>query len=144
MRNLLVFMVLSFLFSGSGHAQDLRPLRWQNRVLLLYTDNLMHPQYQKMEEALLMEEKEVDARKLVVYTILGQKVSRGLPAKTWQDDLHLREASQNLGKGFGLELIGLDGGVKYRSTSAVSLQELWALIDGMPMRRAELKNQGGP
>ena len=137
-------MVLSFLFSGSGHAQDLRPLRWQNRVLLLYTDNLMHPQYQKMEEALLMEEKEVDARKLVVYTILGQKVSRGLPAKTWQDDLPLREASQNLGKGFGLELIGLDGGVKYRSTSAVSLQELWALIDGMPMRRAELKNQGGP
>ena len=141
---LLVCMVLSFLFSGLGHAQDLRPLRWQNRVLLLYTDNLMHPEYQKMEEALLMEEKAVEARKLIVYTIMGQKVSRGLPAETWQDDLPLREASQNLGKGFGLELIGLDGGVKYRSTSAVSLQELWALIDGMPMRRAELKNQGGP
>jgi len=54
----------------------------------------------------------------------------------------LREASQNLDKGFGLELIGLDGGVKYRSTSAVPLEELWTLIDGMPMRRAELKNQG--
>jgi hypothetical protein len=49
-------MVLSFLFSGLGRAQDLRPLKWQNRVLLLYTDNLMHPEYQKMEEALLMEE----------------------------------------------------------------------------------------
>jgi hypothetical protein len=97
-----------------------------------------------MVEALLMEEQEAEARKLVVYTILGQKVSRGLPAETWQDDLPLREASQNPGKGFGLELIGLDGGVKYRSASAVSPDKLWVLIDGMPMRRAELKNQGGP
>ena len=104
----------------------------------------MHPQYQKMEEALLKEEEAVEARKLVVYTIMGKKVSRGLPAESWQDDLPLREASQNLRKGFGLELIGLDGGVKYHSTSAVSLQELWSLIDGMPMRRAELKNQGWP
>ena len=144
MRNLLLWLVLSFLFTGFGRAQDLRPLRWENRVLLLFTDSLMHPQYQKMEEALLKEEEAVEARKLVVYTIMGKKVSRGLPAETWQDDLPLREASQNLRKGFGLELIGLDGGVKYRSTSAVSLQELWALIDGMPMRRAELKNQGGP
>ena len=144
MRNLLLWLVLSFVFTGFGCAQDLRPLRWENRVLLLFTDSLMHPQYQKMEEALLKEEEAVEARKLVVYTIMGRKVSRGLPAETWQDDLPLREASQNLRKGFGLELIGLDGGVKYRSTSAVSLQELWSLIDGMPMRRVELKNQGRP
>ena len=144
MRNLLLWLVLSFVFTGFGCAQDLRPLRWENRVLLLFTDSLMHPQYQKMEEALLKEEEAVEARKLVVYTIMGKKVSRGLPAESWQDDLPLREASQNLRKGFGLELIGLDGGVKYRSTSAVSLQELWSLIDGMPMRRAELKNQGCP
>lgn len=91
-----------------------------------------------------MEEKAAGARKLLIYTIMGEKVSRGLPAETWQDDLPLREASQNLGKGFRVELIGLDGGVKYRSTSAVSPEELWALIDGMPMRRAELKNQGRP
>ena len=142
MRNLLVCMALSILFSGFGRAQDLRPLKWQNRVLLLYTDSLVHPQYQKMEEALLKGEKAVGSRKLVVYTIMGQQVSRGLPARTWQDNLPLREAGQNLDKGFGLELIGLDGGVKYRSTSAVPLEELWTLIDGMPMRRAELKNQG--
>jgi len=144
MRYVFVCMVLSFLFSGFGRAQDLRPLRWQNRVLLLYTDSLMHPQYQKMEEALLKEEKAVGARKLVIYTIMDQQVSRGLPGESWQDDVPLREASQNLEKGFGLELIGLDGGVKYRSTSAVPLEELWSLIDGMPMRRAELKNQGNP
>jgi len=144
MRNILVCLVLGFLFSGFGRAQDLRPMRWQNRVLLLYTNNLMHPQYQKMEEALLREEKEAEARKLVVYTILGQKVSHGLPAGDWQDNLPVREASQNLRQGFGLALIGLDGEVKYRSTSAVRLDELWALIDGMPMRRAELKNQGKP
>lgn len=144
MRNVVLFMVVGFLFSGFGYAQDLRPHRWQNRVILLYTDSLEHPQYQKMEEALMLEAKAVGDRKLVVYTILSRRVSLGLPAESWQDDVPLREASQNLREGFGLELIGLDGGVKYRSTSAVGLEELWALIDGMPMRRAELKDQGKP
>ncbi len=139
---MLLCTVLVFLFSGVGHTQDLQPLRWQNRVLLLYTNNLTHPQYKKMEEALLAEQGAIQARKLVVYTVLGEQVSRGLPAQDWQGDVPLRKARQNLPKGFGLELIGLDGGVKYRSTSAVNLSELWALIDGMPMRRAELKNQG--
>ena len=135
-------MVFSFLFSGFGYAQDLRPHRWQNRVILLFTDSLMHPQYQKMEQALILEAKALRDRKIVVYTILGRRVSRGLPAESWQDDVPLQEASQNLREGFGLELIGLDGGGKYRSTSAVDLEELWVLIDGLPMRRAELKDKG--
>ncbi|MEO0341702.1 MAG: DUF4174 domain-containing protein, partial [Bacteroidota bacterium] len=40
-------------------------------------------------------------------------------------------------------LIGKDGGVKLRSTSVVPLDDLFALIDGMPMRRAEIRRKKG-
>lgn len=144
MGKILLGMVFGFLFSGFGHAQDLQPLRWQNRVLLLYTDDLSDPQYRKMEDALLAEQSATSARKLIVYTVMGGQFSSGLPPENWRDGVPLRRSSQNLENGFGLELIGLDGGVKYRSSSAVDLAELWVLIDGMPMRRAELKNKGKP
>ena len=41
---------------------------------------------------------------------------------------------------FEVVLIGLDGGIKLRQTKLVSLDKLFTLIDGMPMRRNELKN----
>lgn len=144
MGKIVLGMVFGFLFSGFGYAQDLQPLRWQNRVLLLYTDDLLDPQYKKMEDALLANQSAVEARKLLIYTVMGEQLSRGLPPENWQDDVPLRKSSQNLENGFGLELIGLDGGVKYHAAKAVDLAELWVLIDGMPMRRAELKNQGKP
>jgi len=36
-------------------------------------------------------------------------------------------------------LIGLDGGVKWRSSEAVSAQTLFSVIDAMPMRRTATK-----
>ena len=38
-------------------------------------------------------------------------------------------------------LVGLDGGVKERRQSAMSGEELWGLIDAMPMRRDELRQR---
>lgn len=40
---------------------------------------------------------------------------------------------------FTLILIGRDGGEKYRSNKFVKAEELFAIIDAMPMRRAEIK-----
>ena len=36
-------------------------------------------------------------------------------------------------------LIGLDGGIKLRQNSILTKEKLFAIIDGMPMRRRELK-----
>ena len=40
---------------------------------------------------------------------------------------------------FTILLIGKDGTEKFRSTSIVSPQKLFALVDAMPMRQAEMK-----
>ncbi len=41
----------------------------------------------------------------------------------------------------GLLLIGKDGGVKLKKEFIVPPDEIFTLIDGMPMRRAEMKNE---
>ncbi|MEY3051657.1 MAG: hypothetical protein RLY31_1442 [Bacteroidota bacterium] len=43
--------------------------------------------------------------------------------------------------GFTLVLLGKDGTEKLRSTEPVPLQDLFGLIDSMPMRRAELQER---
>ncbi len=40
-------------------------------------------------------------------------------------------------RAFRLRLIGRDGGVKLDRAAPVAPEELWALIDAMPMRQAE-------
>ena len=40
---------------------------------------------------------------------------------------------------FCLILIGKDGGEKFRSYSIVTPEQLFVLIDGMPMRKSEMK-----
>lgn len=43
---------------------------------------------------------------------------------------------------FALVLIGKDGGEKHRSDKVMSTEELFAIIDAMPMRRSEMKRNG--
>ena len=38
-------------------------------------------------------------------------------------------------------LIGLDGGVKLEKQEVLSMKELFSIIDAMPMRANELRNQ---
>jgi hypothetical protein len=43
--------------------------------------------------------------------------------------------------GFEIFLIGMDGGVKLRSKTPISVEELYAVIDAMPMRRREMRDK---
>ena len=43
---------------------------------------------------------------------------------------------------FALLLIGKDGTEKFRSDQPVTTEKIFAIIDAMPMRKAEIKNKG--
>jgi hypothetical protein len=45
---------------------------------------------------------------------------------------------------FSVTLIGKDGGEKLRRTKLLAPEELFAIIDAMPMRRAEIRDQKSP
>ena len=44
------------------------------------------------------------------------------------------------GDSFRLILIGLDGGVKLNQRTIINRKTLFSIIDSMPMRRSELRN----
>lgn len=49
--------------------------------------------------------------------------------------------TQTMAPAFQVRLVGKDGGVKYSSKEALTAAQLFALIDAMPMRRAEQARQ---
>ena len=44
-------------------------------------------------------------------------------------------------RSFSIVLIGKDGGEKLRRTTPLSPEELFAIVDAMPMRRAEMRER---
>ena len=45
-------------------------------------------------------------------------------------------------KAFALILLGKDGGIKLKRNDRVKLDEIFALIDSMPMRKDEMRQKG--
>ena len=122
-------------------AQQLMEHRWNDRVLLLYTDDLDNPEYERQIRELKRDWQGVEDRRIVVYTILKEGYARGLPAEFWVRKASARKLPAT---GFYLELVGLDGGTKLQKEHYQPIADLWSLIDGMPMRRSELSKKGNP
>ena len=124
-------------------AQDLDAHRWKDRLLLLYTEDLKNPEYVRQVSRLREDPTALEERRLIVYTLLKDRCGRGLPPEEWTGEVH-RMPEQVNRTGFYMELIGLDGGTKLTKEESLPVSDLWSLIDGMPMRRAELKKKGNP
>lgn len=135
--HLIIGMLVLFSTSIS-FAQALEQYQWKNRMLIITAKNkeLLNSQV----EILAKDNKGLEERKLVVQKVLPDRHYRlGLHSKlTHPLDTYYWNMRRTK-KDFEIILIGLDGGVKLRQTELLSLEKLFALIDGMPMRKQELK-----
>ena len=113
-------------------------LRWQNRVLIFRAES--EALLSAFEDQLQVHREEVRDRKLLVISTFESSLKfYGLGRTDEVRDLSQGKLLELLGD-FDAVLIGLDGGVKARYTSNnYSWTDLFARIDGMPMRRAELE-----
>ena len=121
------------------HGQSLEDHLWKDRVLLIVSENPSDVTFRRQVRALRSEKKALEKRVGIVYLVFPHTYGIGLEGEPKRE----RTPGSILGfepdAGFGLLLIGLDGGIKYRSRSYVDPKILWELIDAMPMRRAEMK-----
>ncbi|MGD1842832.1 MAG: DUF4174 domain-containing protein [Thermonemataceae bacterium] len=125
-------------------AQQLEEHQWENRVLIVKTTDEQSQKYQQQLKEFKKATEGLSERKLVLYQVVGNsyqltdyqnpqantsgKVSQALNQK------FLKEKEL-----FEVILIGLDGGVKRQKTTLLTQEELFGLIDAMPMRKAEMK-----
>ena len=110
-------------------ATPLKDHLWKNRVIITFSASVKEPERLALQKQ--MEEKACafTDRNLVHIDLL-------------QGSEDFDEMSQQFAvssSGFQLLLLGKDGGVKLRSSTA-SLEDIFSLIDTMPMRRSEMRD----
>ena len=121
---------------------DLMEYQWKNRLLLIFTPSRDGPGYLRLKEDLSRQEEEVIDRDLLVFYILESgetKLGNSLLSESTGD--FLREKFSIKSGTFTVLLIGKDGGVKLRRETRVKLEEIFSLIDAMPMRQREMREK---
>jgi len=117
-------------------SQDFREFKWKKRILLLIdTKNDLNTRNLQLSE-FNARSNEMKERDLVLFVYNGKEVldRYGMLTDINPDNLSYGEFQ-------GIILIGKDGGVKFRKKYLVKANEVFDLIDQMPMRRSEMKNR---
>ncbi len=137
-----VIVVLSLSFSYCVNAQDMSPLaeyRWKNRLVLLFSSQTDDQLYQKQYDLLRADQSGLDERDLLIFNVLSHEITYDTDSVRIERAARLREHYRVDEKNFSILLIGKDGSEKMRSDAVVPRNELYAIIDAMPMRREEMR-----
>ena len=144
MRTVFCFFLLSYLTSCSMQAQAdfLRPLRWQNRVILLIAPSPQDDLYLQQTKVIHEDWAGYQDRDLKVFSVFPNQLLNDQQEKLSQNQLNwLKQQAFFNTNTFQFILIGKDGGQKLVADQVVSNVKLFSLIDGMPMRRAEMRRK---
>lgn len=143
MKTLLTAAMLS-VCAVASNAQPINPLaehRWNHRVLIAFANDVADARAGSLETSLAEASCELGDRDIVVGWILSEGASRvGEVAVSDEIAASLRSGLGIEPGDFAVLLIGKDGGVKARYGDVPALSALFALIDGMPMRRSEMRS----
>lgn len=119
---------------------NLTDYRWENRLILLFAPSAGDEAYRQQIAELTEERASLRERDLLVFHLLenGESFTGETPipaTKTnrWREKFGVETGSSTI------ILLGKDGGEKRRRPMPDSLDEINALIDTMPMRRAEMR-----
>ena len=137
-------LMSAFVFGASNMVHAEGPLdayRWQNRIVVIFADQDTREDLARQYQMMLIESDGMRDRDLIVVTVETDLVEiDGVANPTIRAD-RLRDAFNVPKQGYSTLLVGKDGGVKLRSRQPVTTEDLFALIDGMPMRQREMREQ---
>ncbi|TWO34057.1 DUF4174 domain-containing protein [Seonamhaeicola sediminis] len=133
------------LLSSKFYGQDLSDHKWKDRILIVKTLNTDSKKYNNQLTEFKNSIKELKERKLVLYKINKNKFS--FVNYTESALNYSGNVSDNLSKNildenenFEIILIGLDGQIKIQQNKILLKEEVFKIIDSMPMRKNEMRN----
>lgn len=129
--------------TGGALARGLDALLWEYRPLLIFTPSETDARLSRQTTILADGGRGLEERKLAVLIVSPKRVfvTYGAPAPG-AEARALRRRYHVADDAFRVVLIGLDGGEKFAADHPIALEALYATIDGMPMRRRELRERG--
>ena len=141
----LMLLSLALLSSNAAavDAGQLMPeLTWDKRVLLVFVPRADHPKVLAQEAMLNANADGLAERHMTVIRVFADG---RVAVDTTEHDRSAETFYRRFGisdDAFRVVLVGKDGGVKLESGDVVSRDELFSLIDAMPMRRYEMQQNG--
>jgi hypothetical protein len=143
---LKIFMAITFLIMLTSLpvlGADLTSYRWKNRLLLVFSPTESDPGFAAFDPNVSRELAAVKDRDLIVFRVFEKGPSRVDEHPLSSEDAQNLRRRFEVGPGrFTVILIGKDGGVKMVREHRAELQEIFDLIDSMPMRQREMREKG--
>jgi len=153
MKQFLILISLSLLAMAQSQTNDTRSesscigqeisldqFRWENRIIVLFAPDSGIDAYQtQMNKFSALEEQLLD-RDLILISLFDNECST-LNGKTISDSSakSIRDGLSHSDQTYSIFLIGKDGGVKLRRNGVLEPEELFRVIDRMPMRQREIR-----
>ena len=132
------------LYPVLSNCQDLSQHQWNNRLLLVMGEQV-NEAWEEQISVLKACREELQERKIIIYLLQPTQfavLNESLDHVIWQPSGKLYTQFRKSNEAMEMVLIGLDGGIKLRRDHHVSCELLNAVIDQMPMRRAEIRKKG--
>jgi hypothetical protein len=124
----------------STGGKDLSKHHWENRLILLLTDDLEDENFTNQLKELESGLKDLEERKVLVYQVFQHKMKLGLDKDAnWTAATNMYKKYNKKDSPFELYLIGLDGKIKLEDHTCISIDKILDLIDSMPMRKSEIR-----
>lgn len=118
-------------------SQSLSEYQWKNRLVVIFSDS---EELEKQLYEFKNETKAFQERKLLLIQVASGRSRILIPEICeWQDSKLYQDLKIEKKPDFEIILIGLDGGMKLRQQELLETKKLFDIIDSMPMRKAEMR-----
>lgn len=141
---LALIVVSSILASQHASAMDveIERFQWKKRLLLIFSPERADPLFNSLANEIASRRVDVEDRDLVIFEILESGVSKMNSSELEpQKAASFRERFEIPQNTFTVILLGKDGGIKLKRNDKVRLEEMFRLIDSMPMRQDEMRQK---
>lgn len=129
--------------SAEQEQVDLSSYQWKRRLLILFAPSEKEQGYQSLREQIERRFQEVQGRDLVIFHIFETGESHATESSLTKGQVFLLRKQFSIKSGQRIAiLIGKDGEVKLRKALPADLSEIFSVIDAMPMRQREIREQG--
>jgi len=120
-------------------AYDLDQHAWRDRLLFLVAPTPDDPRLQTQAQTVEQRKAALRDRDLRVFMLYRESATVDDRALSAREAAQLRHRLGVTEDDRLMILVGKDGGVKRRATLDADLRDIFLQIDGMPMRRAEIR-----
>lgn len=127
---------------NTAQSQDLSKHHWEDRLILLLTEDLTNEDFNDQLNELQSCLNELEDRKVIVYQVFQHKMKVGFEKDAqWKTATNLYKKYDEKDTPFEFYLIGLDGKIKLQDFRCVSVDKILDLIDSMPMRKEAIRSK---